>query len=97
MASFAKAFADADHVLVTDIFASRERPDGVMSGKSVVDAMEHPDARFIPALDDALRELEAGVEPGAVVVTLSAGDANRVGKDLLARRRAGEEGVRRHG
>ena len=87
LGSFAKAFADADHVLVTDIFASRERPDGVTSGKSVVDAMEHPDVRFIPALDEALHALAAGVKPGDVVVTLSAGDANRVGMDLLTLRR----------
>jgi UDP-N-acetylmuramate--alanine ligase len=97
MASFATAFADADHVLVTDVFPAREQPDGVTSGRGVVEAMEHPDARFIPALDDALRVLTAGVKPGSVVVTLSAGDANRVGKDLLALRKAGEEGVGRHG
>jgi UDP-N-acetylmuramate--alanine ligase len=97
LASFATAFADADHVLVTSVFASREQPDGVTSGKDVVDAMQHPDVRFIPALDDALHALAIGVEPGDVVVTLSAGDANRVGKDLLALRKAGEEGVWRHG
>jgi len=89
MALFAQAFADADHVLVTDIFPAREKPDGVTSGKGVVEAMEHPDARFIPALDDALRALEAGVRSGDVVVTLSAGDANRVGRELLALRKAG--------
>jgi UDP-N-acetylmuramate--alanine ligase len=89
MASFATAFSDADHVLVTDVFPAREKPDGVTSGKRVVDAMEHPDARFVPALDDALHALATGVKPGDVVVTLSAGDANRVGKELLALRRAG--------
>jgi UDP-N-acetylmuramate--alanine ligase len=87
--SFAMAFADADHVLVTDVFPAREKPDGVTSGKRVVEAMEHPDARFVPALDDALHALATGVKPGDVVVTLSAGDANRVGKELLALRRAG--------
>jgi UDP-N-acetylmuramate--alanine ligase len=90
MASFAQAFADADHVLVTEIFPSREQPDGLTSGREVVHVMNHPDARFVPGLDDALRELAAGVKPGSVVVTLSAGDANRVGKDLLALRKAGK-------
>jgi UDP-N-acetylmuramate--alanine ligase len=97
LTSFAAAFAAADHVLVTEVFASRELPDGVTSGKSVVEAMDHPDARFIPALDETLHVLATGVRPGAVVVTLSAGDANRVGMDLLALRRAGEEGGRRDG
>jgi len=87
---FAGAFGDADHVLVTEIFAAREQPDGVTSGRRLVEAMTHPQARFVPSLDEALAVLEAEVRPGSVVVTLSAGDANRVGKDLLARR-AGTE------
>jgi UDP-N-acetylmuramate--alanine ligase len=97
MTSFAAAFADADHVLVTDIFAAREQPDGVTSAKGLVQVMRHPDARVASTLDEALRALADEVGPGAVVVTLSAGDANRVGKDLLALRRASEEGVRRNG
>ncbi len=86
MDGFAGAFGDADHVLVTEIFAAREQPDGVTSGRRLVEAMTHPQARFVPSLDEALAVLEAEVLPGSVVVTLSAGDANRVGKDLLALR-----------
>jgi UDP-N-acetylmuramate--alanine ligase len=86
---FARAFGDADHVLVTEIFAAREQPDGVTSGNGLVRAMAHPDVRFMPGLDDAVRVLTAELRPGSVVVTLSAGDANRVGSELLALRRAG--------
>ena len=86
MDRFASAFGEADHVLVTEIFAAREQPDGVTSGRRLVEVMTHPDTRFVPSLDEALAVLEAGVRPGSVVVTLSAGDANRVGKNLLARR-----------
>jgi UDP-N-acetylmuramate--alanine ligase len=93
---FARAFGDADHVLVTEIFAAREHPDGVTSGKGLVQAMDHADARFVSELDQAIGVLSAEVKPGSVVVTLSAGDANRVGKELLALRRAGAEGGRRH-
>jgi len=96
MDGFAHAFGDADHVLVTDIFAAREQPDGITSGKGLVQAMDHPHARFVPGLEEALRVLAVEVRPGSVVVTLSAGDANRVGKDLLAHRRAGAEGGERH-
>ena len=86
---FARAFGDADHVLVTEIFAAREQPDGVTSGNGLVRAMAHPDVRFMPGLDDAVRVLAAELRPGSVVVTLSAGDANRVGSELLALRGAG--------
>ena len=75
--------------LVTEIFAAREQPDGVTSGRSLVQAMAHQDARFTPGLDDAVQVLAAELRPGSVVVTLSAGDANRVGSELLALRRAG--------
>lgn len=89
---FARAFGDADHVLVTEIFAAREQPDGVTSGKGLVQAMDHVDARFVSSLDQALGVLSAEAKPGSVVVTLSAGDANRVGRELLALRGTGTEG-----
>jgi UDP-N-acetylmuramate--alanine ligase len=86
MDGFAGAFGDADRVLVTEIFAAREQPDGVTSGRLLVEKMSHPQARYLPSLEAARGVLEAEVKPGAVVVTLSAGDANQVGKDLLAQR-----------
>jgi UDP-N-acetylmuramate--alanine ligase len=86
MDGFAGAFGDADRVLVTEVFAAREQPDGVTSGRLLVERMSHPQARYLPSLEAARAVLEAEVEPGAVVVTLSAGDANQVGKDLLAQR-----------
>ncbi len=45
-----------------------------------------------PGWRDAVDVLAAEVRPGSVVVTLSAGDANRVGSELLALRRAGDIG-----
>jgi UDP-N-acetylmuramate-alanine ligase len=45
--------------------------------------MHHPDARAIDALDDVARYLQANTRPGDVVITFSAGDANRVSEALL--------------
>lgn len=86
MDGFAGAFGGADHVLVTEIFAAREKPDGVTSGRLLVERLAHPQARYLATLEEARAVLEHEVQPGAVVVTLSAGDANQVGKDLLAHR-----------
>jgi UDP-N-acetylmuramate--alanine ligase len=80
---FGGAFGDADHVIVTEIFASREAPDPSMTGDLVAKHVSHHDVRFIPDLKQAAAALEAAVGPGAVVVTLSAGDGNLVGKYLL--------------
>lgn len=92
MGEFASAFADADHVIVTDIFASREKPDATTRSEELVAQMSHTDVRQIHRLDDVVEELLARVRPGAVVVTLSAGDANRVGRGLLAGLAAKQEG-----
>ncbi len=83
LADFARAFGDADHVIVTDIFASREPPDPNVSAQRLVEQMVHQDVRFIPDLAEAARTLQERVQAPAVVVTLSAGDGNRVGELLL--------------
>ena len=83
MTDFATAFADADHVVIVDIFRSREAPDPDLSAADIVRRMNHPDARHIPALEDAARNLSERVRPGDVLLTLSAGDGNLVGRRVL--------------
>ncbi|MEW6568132.1 MAG: UDP-N-acetylmuramate--L-alanine ligase [Chloroflexota bacterium] len=80
---FAQAFGDANHVIVTDIFASRESPDPTVSSQMLVERMSHQDVRFIPGLEVAARTLQERLQAPAVVVTLSAGDGNQVGRLLL--------------
>ncbi len=80
---FVGAFDDADHVIVTEIYASRERDDLGVSGRDIVERMRYRDARFIPTLDEAIEFLGREVKPGAVVLTLGAGDVNRVGEALI--------------
>lgn len=86
MNDFAAAFSDADHVIVTAIYAARERDTLGVSGQDIVARMNDTrrrDARYIADLDDAASYLLANVKPGDVVITLSAGDGNRVGERLL--------------
>ncbi len=92
MSEFAAAFGGADHVIVTDIFASREKPDATTRSEELVSKMKHPDVRQIHTLDAVVQDLLARVRPGAVVVTLTAGDANRIGTGLLAGLGAKREG-----
>jgi UDP-N-acetylmuramate--alanine ligase len=86
MDDFAAAFMDADRVIVTAIYASRERDTLGVSGQDIVTRMSDAsrrDARYIADLDEAASYLLANVKPGDVVITLSAGDGNRVGEKLL--------------
>jgi UDP-N-acetylmuramate--alanine ligase len=83
--AFAAAFNDADHVLVTPIYAARETDDLGVSSADVVARMEHTDARGVADLDEAVSALESGVQPDDVVLTLGAGDGYVIGERLLER------------
>ncbi len=87
---FAQAFGDADRVLVTAIYAAREKDPG-FSAAQVVDRMRHPNARYIPALADVRDALLAELHPGDVLLVLSAGDADQISTQVLAGLRQKEE------
>lgn len=80
---FAASFNDADHVVLTDIFRSRESFDASISSKDIVAQMKHADARYVPTLDEAGKILLAELKSGDVLITLGAGDGNTVGEKVL--------------
>jgi UDP-N-acetylmuramate--alanine ligase len=82
---FVNAFADADHVIVVDIFASREKDEGVINSQNIVEKMNHADARYIGLLNDAADYLVGHLSPPAVLITLGAGNGDRVGERVLER------------
>ena len=82
---YAVSFGDADHVIVTAIYAAREHDTLGVSAADLVARMSHPDARLIADLGAATDYLAGHVRPGDVVITLGAGDGYLVGEGLLAR------------
>ncbi|MDE3089981.1 MAG: UDP-N-acetylmuramate--L-alanine ligase, partial [Chloroflexota bacterium] len=86
---FANAFGDADHVVVTEIFAARESDSMGVSGKQIVERMTRRDARFIAGLEECAEFLAAHLAAGDVLITLGAGDVYRIG-EIVARRLQGE-------
>jgi len=82
---FRDSFENADHVLITDIYAAREHDTLGISALDVVRTLDrHPDARYAGDLDAATRLLLAELQPGDVLITLGAGDGDRVGRQVLA-------------
>jgi len=81
---FAHAFADADHVIITDIFASRETDAGLVKSSDILARMRHPDARYLGGLAEAADYLAAHLTPPAVLITLGAGDGYLIGERVLA-------------
>jgi len=79
---FSRAFKDADEVIVSEIYASRESKQDFTSAE-VVSAMPHPSARYIATLKEISQYLLENLKPGDVLLVLSAGDANQVCTDVL--------------
>ena len=87
---FATAFDQADHVLVTGIYAARERNVQGISGADLVARMDHPGVRYVERLGEAAERLLEEIRPGDVVVTLGAGDVHHAGERVLEVLRARE-------
>jgi UDP-N-acetylmuramate--alanine ligase len=76
--TFADAFAGADTVVLTDVYAAGEPAIPGVSGRTVYDAVTraHPDldVRYVPRHADLLRVPDELAGPGDLVLTLGAGD-----------------------
>ena len=81
---FARAFEDADRVIVLPIYAARERDTLGVSAADAAAAMEHPQVEAVDSLGTAVERLLADVRSGDVVLTLGAGDSDCVGERLLS-------------
>jgi UDP-N-acetylmuramate--alanine ligase len=83
---FARAFNDADVVLVTGIYAAGEEPLPGVSGQAVAEAVRahgHRDVTFIEKRAEVAAALRPRLQPGDMVLTLGAGDITQVGPELL--------------
>lgn len=79
---FATCFAEADRVVALDIYRSREKNSLGMDTAVVLEAMNHAAAVYIPDLDDAAQYILDRVRPHDVVLTLGAGDSNKVAQQI---------------
>ncbi|MEX2486243.1 MAG: UDP-N-acetylmuramate--L-alanine ligase [Nitriliruptoraceae bacterium] len=74
-----RAAAAADHVVVTDVYASNEMPMPGVSGRIVAGAR----VDYIPHLGEIAPRLAEMVQPGDLVLVTGAGDITHVGPALL--------------
>ncbi len=80
---YLEAFSDADHVLVTEIFASREPINTDFSSLKVVQSMNHPDVHFLASNDQVSTYLVSNLQAGDVLLVLSAGDAYQISEKVI--------------
>ncbi|HNO93016.1 MAG TPA: cyanophycin synthetase, partial [Anaerolineales bacterium] len=79
---FSRAFNDANEVLVTEIYASREAKQEFSSAE-VVASMPHSSARYSGSIEETEKYLLEHVRFNDVVIVLSAGDADQITAALL--------------
>jgi len=87
-ADFADAFADADVVVITEIYSAGEAARPGVSGRLVADAVRdrHPSARveWLPERADVVTFLRRELRDGDLCLTLGAGDLTTLPDELLA-------------
>jgi len=84
--AFGAAFLNADVLLVTPVYGSREAPREGVTGALVADAATargHRAARYLSDRAEILPALDAELKDGDLLLTMGAGDVNRFGEDFL--------------
>ncbi|HLO13712.1 MAG TPA: UDP-N-acetylmuramate--L-alanine ligase [Anaerolineales bacterium] len=79
---FARAFKDANEVIVTEVYAARE-PEQEFTSAEIVSAMPHLSARYIKTLPEVTEYLLKHLQSGDVVLVLSAGDADQISTSVV--------------
>jgi len=83
--SFAESFGEADKVIIPDIYAAREKDNGMIHSINLVDALikNGIDAKYMSSFENIENYILNNAKKGDIVVTMGAGNVNRIGEDLL--------------
>ncbi len=81
---FAQSFADCDLVLVVDIYAAREKDTGLITSAEIADKIDQfsHNATYVESFEAAEAILRSKAEPGDFIITLGAGDVNKIAEQL---------------
>jgi UDP-N-acetylmuramate--alanine ligase len=86
MDEFARAFHQADRVIVLDIYAASEKPIEGVTSEALVDRMRqfgHRNAIYAGTSDAGVTMISQDLEPGDMVLTLGAGSVSQLGDRIL--------------
>ncbi len=83
---FGLSFFDADLMIITDVYPSREAPIEGVSGKLIADTAEkygHRSVIYVEDKKDVPKTLKELVQPGDIVITMGAGDIYKFGEEFI--------------
>ena len=84
MEGFIHAFKDCDHVIVTEIYQSRE-PKRNISSADIAPKIHHQDVKFMADSQSIVDHLSHSLKAGDVLLVLSAGDAEQISSQVFDR------------
>ena len=90
-ADFTQSFADAQELVILDIYGSAREKQGGVSSLQLVKAIEKNNKQAkreqqvsnVKDIEAAIKYLRASVKPGDIILLMGAGDVFRVGQGLL--------------
>jgi UDP-N-acetylmuramate--alanine ligase len=86
MREFATAFADADSLLILDIYAASETPIEGITGQSLARNIEEEGerpARYVASFSEAAEAAVSAAHEGDMILTLGAGSVSQLGPMIL--------------
>jgi len=75
---FAQALSNVEHVIITDIFAAREKDTGLVHAKDLADKIEG--SVYIKEFTDIAEYIKKNAKEGDVVITMGAGNVCDIGE-----------------
>ena len=83
---FADALSHADHVILLDIYAAREKDTGEVSSKDILHILKeeyHSDVFYEPSFEKAKQLLLDNCQKDDLIITMGAGNVVELGEELL--------------
>ncbi len=85
---FAKSFNYADQVIITDIYAAREKKDKSIHAKDLVKAIRTKavdSVQYISDFKEIIKYLKKNINKDDVIMTMGAGDVYKIGEKLIVK------------
>ena len=85
LTDFAAALSTADHVLLADIYAAREKDDGSVSSRDLENELKKlgADVTYLGDFSSIKNYLEKSLNNNDMLITMGAGNIDTVGMELI--------------
>lgn len=77
----APALKDADHVIISKIFASREQDPGDFTGANIAKSV--PNSLYIPEFEQIIEHLKLKTKKGDIILVMGSGNSDKLAREIL--------------